>query len=145
MVQVRKVQYSFLFLLILTFLLAGSTSLQMREKPSWPLLVTQIRVEGYDGNEPLSRLYIQPEKTGTMLNYLRWLRRRGTPDTDPEQLDGSRFDITLYYSNGQIRVYRQRSGLYFSKHFRPWEKIDPEQSQYLLPILRAMPSDEEGS
>lgn len=139
----RKIQYCFLFLLILTFLLAGSAREQVREQPSWPLLVTQIRVEGFDGAEPLSRLYVQPEKTGTMLNYLRWLKRRGTPDTDPEQLDGSRFDIFLYYSNGQIRVYRQRGDLYLSKHFRPWEKIDPEQSRYLLPILQAMPSDEE--
>jgi len=140
---VRKLQFSFLFLIMLIFLLAGSTAEHLRKKPAIPLLVTHIRVTGHDGTESLSRFYSQPEKTGTLLNYLRWLSRKGSAGTAIEQLDSTSFDITLYYSDGQTRLYRQRGTRYFSRHNQPWERIDPEKAQYLLPILQAMPSDEE--
>ena len=138
----RKLQYAFILLLFICFLLAGTTAAHLRKKPSEPVLVTQIRITGHTGTEALDRLYIQPEKTGTILNYLRWLTRKGSADPDPEALDNSYFDITLYYSDGETRVYRQRGTQYLSKNHRAWEKLDPEQGQYLLPILRAIPSDD---
>ena len=137
----RKLQYFSMFLLLLPFVFAGSAGRHLREKPALPLLVTQIRVAGHDGSNTLSRQYTQPAKIGHVLRYLRWLDHGGIADTDPEQLTGSSFDITIYYSDGQTRIYRQRADRYLSKNCRPWEKIDPEQAHILLPLLRALPSD----
>ena len=89
----------------------------------------------------MTRHYTQPAKVTAILNYLRLLKTQGAADTDPEQLTGDRFEITLYYSDGQQRIYRQQSNRYLSKNARAWEKVDPQQAQLLYPMLLEMLSD----
>lgn len=90
----------------------------------------------------MTRQYSQPHKIQPVLQYMRLLKREGHADTDPEMLIGDRFDITLYYSDGQRKIYRQRSNRYLSRNCAPWEKIDQDQAQRLYPMLQAMPSDD---
>lgn len=139
--HMKKLQRISLVFLLLPFLFSGAAGPRLRRRPSLPHTVTKIQVVCYRGGERLTRHYTQPNKIQPVLHYMRLLKREGAADTDPEQLIGDRFDITLYYSDGQNRIYRQRSNRYLSKNSQPWEKINTKQAQFLYPILQAMPSD----
>lgn len=141
MIGMKKLQKFSLFLFILSMLLSGSASARLQRKASSPYMVTQVRVVCRHKKNTMTRCYTQPHKMESVLNYLRLLKNRGDADTDPERLLGDRFEITLYYSDGRHRIYRQRANRYLSKDSHPWEKIDPDQAQLLYPMLQSMPSD----
>ena len=141
MIHMRKVQIISIFFLLLPFLFSGSAGPGIRRKATRPHTVTQIQIVCCRGENTLTRHYTQPHKIQPVLHYMRMLKREGAADTDPERLTGDRFDITLYYSDGQHRIYRQRSNRYLSKNCAPWEKIDQQHAQLLYPMLQAMPSD----
>lgn len=137
----KKLQKFTFFLFILPMLLSGSVSASLQRNISPPQMVTQVRIVCQHKKSTMTRCYTQPHKMEPVLNYLRLLKYKGQADTDPERLTGDRFEITLYYSNGQSRIYRQRSNRYLSKNAHAWEKIDPEQARLLYPMLQSMPSD----
>ena len=139
--HMKKLQTISWVFLLLPLLFSGSSGPCLRRKPFLPHTVTQIQVICYHDGEHLTRHYTHPRKIQPVLHYMRLLKQEGAADTDPEQLIGDRFDITLYYSDGQNRIYRQRSNRYLSKNSQPWEKINTKQAQFLYPILQAMSSD----
>lgn len=141
MIYVNKLQRVSFFFLLLPFLLSGAAGPRIYQKKPLPHIVTQILVVSHHGDHDMTRQYTQPHKIQPVLQYLRLLKREGTADLDPELLTGDRYDITLYYSDGQQKIYRQRSNRYLSKNCQQWEKINQEQAERLYPILQAMPSD----
>lgn len=104
-------------------------------------LVTEINVICYYGDSQLERHYTAPDKMEQVLLYLRLLDRGLEATMDPEKLDGIHYKIVLHYSNGQQRIYHQRTDGYISEDFKPWLKIDPEQGKLLLHLLLEVPSD----
>ena len=104
-------------------------------------LVTRIDVTCYYGDSQLDRQYTAPDKMEQVLLYLRLLDRGLEATTDPEKLDGIHYKIILHYSNGQQRIYHQRTDGYISENFKPWLKIDPEQGKLLPHLLLEVPSD----
>ena len=104
-------------------------------------VVTSIDISGITDQEVLQLRYTTPEKIDVILNYLRILRQRGQAFTDPEQLPGNSFWITLNLSDGQQQLYRQHADKFLSKNNAPWHYVRQEHAEYLLLILQAMPSD----
>ncbi len=104
-------------------------------------MVTQVQVVCKRECGTIIRTYVQPHKVSAILNYLRLLDCGGTADRDPERLLGDSYDITLYYSDGEHRIYRQRADRFLSKNAQPWLKIDPQQGSQLHPLLQSMVSD----
>lgn len=137
----KSYQKTLLLVILLPILLSASCGLRLQKKPSIPHLVTRVQVICTGNGNTMTRHYTQPAKVTAILNYLRLLKTQGAADTDPEQLTGDRFEITLYYSDGQQRIYRQQSNRYLSKNARAWEKVDPQQAQLLYPMLLEMLSD----
>ena len=128
------------FFLLLPALFFLSASDGRQQAPDC-LFVTQIDVVYGSPKPSVLRTYTDPEKMASVLRYLRFLEYRGKPEIDPEQLTGEQVSITLHYSNSCRRVYRQRAYRYFSKNYRPWEKVDSAQAQLLYPLLQLLPGD----
>ncbi len=103
--------------------------------------VTQIDVVCTRENETLYRTYHTPKKLEAILLYLRLLSPYGRAEVDPEALEGDIFDITVHFSDGRQRIYRQRSDRFVSKDFAPWQNIDTDHAQKLYPLLLLMPGD----
>ena len=137
----RKLQTLSILFFLLPVLLSGSVSPGLHRIDGPLHTVTTVHVVCSRENRTMTRLYHAPRKMEKVLNYLRLLEDQGTADTDPERLAGDRFEITLYYSDGQQGIYRQRGDRYLSKNAHPWKKVDPDQARLLYPMLQAMPSD----
>ena len=128
-------------ILSLTVFLTGAVSTNANALS----MITQARITCKRENTAVTRVYVQPHKIQAVLNYLRLLECGGKTDADPEHITGDSFEITLYSTDGQHRIYRQRANQYFSKNAQPWKRIPPEQASLLFPMLRSMPSDKQGA
>ncbi len=104
--------------------------------------VTQVQVICHRGNFTLNRVYVQPHKIASVLNYLRLLKSSSTSNTDPEQIQGDSYLIIVYDANGAASIYRQQANKFFSKNGHPWKALLPEQAGLLYPLLQSMSSDE---
>ena len=85
--------------------------------------------------------YEEEEKIHTVLQYLRCCRSVGTPNIDPEHLDGNHYRIDVILSDGSIQTYYQQGDGYFSRRCGPWQCLDIRQGQQLQQMLRRMPTD----
>ena len=94
----------------------------------------------YSG-KTLLRTYSQSPKMTVLLSYLQWLAPKHRADCDPEKLTGDVYRITLFMSDGEKAVYRQKTNGYLQKNEGPWECIDPEKGKQLQLLLEAMESD----
>lgn len=104
------------------------------------ILVTRVEVVYTRPDATIRRIYTRPEKMASILNYLRILPYRGKPQTDPLGCpDG--YDITLHYSNGKRRLFRQRGDRYLSKGENCWEQVDGDRARLLYPLLLLLPGD----
>lgn len=131
-------------LLLFFLFLPALFSLSASRGPAAPpvcTVVTQVDVVYAHPEITVLRTYTQPQKIASILNYLRLLQYRGKPQIDPETISDDRYRITLHYSDGCRRVYRQYAYRYLSKNFRPWEKVDSSQAQLLYPLLQLLPAD----
>ena len=132
-----KLAAFFLFFPVLCFL----SSDQVSREASPCTLVMQVDITCRYPQATIRRTYTQPKKMASILNYLRLLQYRGKPETDPETLSADTYSITLHYSDGSRRVYRQCAYRYLSKNYRPWEKIDASHAQLIYPLLQLLPDD----
>lgn len=128
-----------IILLLLCVILCGT--INVCAKSSDLNVITQVQVICHRGNSTVNRIYVQPHKIEAVLNYLRLLKCKGAPDTDPEQMAGDSYEIILYDAGGQCSIYRQRANRFFSKNSQPWKNILPEQASLLYPLVQSIPTD----
>ncbi len=124
----------------LLFLLMGCC----RITPSQPhayRVITQIQITYQNGPLSAQRQFFQEEKIAIILDYLRYIDPYGTPSENPEEIPGSDFYITVIYSDGTKRLYRQRADRYLRVENGPWKRIDPRKSIDLSHLLGMTPSD----
>jgi len=127
--------------LLAALVLSGSYIQNLPERGPVVDLVTQVEIVFRQEQTTLSRRYTHPQKIQPVLHYLRLLRYKGRAQTDPEKIVGEAFDITLHYSGGGQKIYRQRANRYLSKNGHAWERIDPDHARYLRSLILAIPSD----
>ena len=101
----------------------------------------KIRVAYENGSLETQRQVFQEAKMRPILDYLRYLDPYGKPREDPEQVSGSDCCITLIYSDGSQRIYRQRADRYMRIDDGPWTRIDQAKAMELKMLLWVIPSD----
>ena len=106
-----------------------------------PRLVTAVNVAGQREETALERHYTEPMKMESVLYYLRTLEDLGTPKTDPERIIGDSYKITVQFSDGGYRIYRQQANRFLSQNNHPWYQVDQRKAELLYPLLKSMPSD----
>ena len=124
-------------------LLVGLLGCMARPKPKPPRIVTQIHVI-CDGCASLSRKYFHTdEKMQLILQQIRSIGIRDTPEEDPEAWKARTIQISLIFSDGSRKLYTLKSDRYFREDSGAWKQIDPEQARNLYLAILLTPSDEE--
>ena len=85
------------------------------------------------------RYFQHPEHMETILNYLRLLEYAGTPNADPELLQGDTYRITITLADGQQHMYHLHGDRFLSRDFRPWVKVDSDQQ--FAELLKNLPEE----
>ena len=98
-------------------------------------VVWKMEVTYQNGDWEGQRSYEDPEQMQMIMNYLRWIKPKGTPTEDPMTQQGEEIDVQLYYSDGTTKTYHQRCSRYFREGEGPWENVDPEQAGELSRLL----------
>ena len=119
-----------LFLLFSLLLLTGCTA-----KPHYKV-VQQIHITVPAGEYR----YHASDKVQKYLYYLRSLKTWGPAELDT--LQGDHYQITLYYSDGSNRVYRQLGDQCVAVGNGGWKKIRSDNGDKLRLLLEAIPPDE---
>ena len=104
-------------------------------------VVTGVSVTYENGTIHAQRQYTDADKMQAVLNYLRLIDPYGTPQEDPEQVDGSIFHITLSYSDGCQKTYLQKADRFMRVDGGKWQRINPELAAQLSEIVGQMTSD----
>ena len=130
----------FLALILLTVLFLESCGITKPENLS-PRLVTGICVTYDSSGSRTEKRFTESHKMRAILNYLRWIDPYGAPEEDPEMISGTNFHITLQYSDGTEKNYRQKADRFMMEDNGRWEKIDPEKAVTLTKMLEEMESD----
>lgn len=127
-----------IWVLAVLLVLSGS----IPKEPIRPLrVVTQVRIDGYHGQQQVCRCYTQPEKIEAVLNYLRMQENKGMAQIDPERIVGDAYTVDVCLSDGQHHIYYQRADRYLSRDYHPWQRIDEEQAQIFYELLQENSSD----
>lgn len=111
--------------------------------PVLPLcrVVTQVDIFCQKDNMVIHRHYTKQIKMESVLLYLRLLKPSGRPDTDPDSVAREIYEITVHFSDGQKKMYRQKAHRYLSVDNNPWKAIDPAQAAQLYALMQHYPSD----
>ena len=83
--------------------------------------------------------YNSPRKIDKILIYLRSLETWGPAVLD--ELEGAEYRITLTFSDGSTKVYRQRNYRCLSVNNGNWLRIYPENAEKLPLLLEVVPPD----
>lgn len=127
--------------LALFFLLVGCCRMIPESQNAPYRVVTQIHILYQNGRLEAERSISKPDKLQSILDYLRQIDPYGTPFENPEEVSGSNFHITVLYSDGTSRLYRQRADRYMCIDDGPWKRIDPQKALELSRLMGAMASD----
>ena len=131
---------------VTVFILFCFTSIIMsgclaKHSPPLTKVVTQVDISCELEDTTISRHYTDTRKMEYVLLYLRLLKRRGKPDTEPDTLNKDTYEITVGYSDGTQKTYRQKAHQYFSEGSGAWQLIDPAQAAGLYKLMEHLPSD----
>ena len=119
------------------FFLSGCT----RKLPTVYRAVTAVDITFRYEDTQLQRHYTQNDKMESVLLYLRLLKPLGKPISSPPADDRDVYDITVRFSDGSTKLYRQKAHRFISRREQVWERIDPAQAAQLYHLLRYYPSD----
>lgn len=131
----------FLLLSIFCISFAGCAGRLSLPEPAECRVVTEITIQAESTPEPGLCRYSDPQKMTKALNYLRRLDPWDRPCLDLETVPGTRYHITLHFSDGSVKTYDQIAYDYLRVSGGPWLEIDPEHALRLSLLLAAVPSD----
>lgn len=132
-------KFAALFIAFMIFLCVGCAS-QRSDQGSYRV-VTKIDVHYYKKPLVSEGSFSDPEKMQKILYYLRKISPYGTPTENPEQVQGSDFYITLFYSDHTTKTFQQRDNRFMRINGGPWKRIDPKRALMLSQILGTLDSD----
>lgn len=128
------------FLCFSFFLLPGCGNITKEEMPLCRV-VTQVDIIGQEKDVQIHRHYTDTEKMQWVLIYLRTLDPGIKPQTPPEEALAEIYEISLKFSDGSEKVFRQADHRYYSVGSHPWQSIEPGKASGLYALMRALPSD----
>ena len=105
-------------------------------------VVSQITVTCENQGQVTRRVYTDQGKMRQILNALRELGQKFTPETDPEALPLRTYCLTLTHTDGTQRIYCTKGDRYIRRCREPWQQADPEKVSELNFLLQSLPGDE---
>lgn len=135
--MMKKIAKLFLLFSLCSFLISGCK----QEKSALPLcrVVTQIDIDCRQPDVQIHRHYTDSKKMQYVLIYLRLLEPRSTTSMPAGANDI--YNISIHFSDGSQRIYRQTAHRYLSRDNGPWKSIDPGSAAGLYTLMRKLPSD----
>lgn len=112
----------------------------LRKKPG-VRVVEQISVRWAENGVDVCRIHDDPEEMHLILNKLRTLGQRYSPDIDPELLDTPIVTVALIYSDGTQRLYQIKPDRYVRIGEASWQQADPGRITALRLLLLSLPGD----
>lgn len=113
----------------------------MKKNTALCRVVTQVDIVGQEKDVQIHRHYTDTEKMQWVLIYLRTLNPGIKPQTPPEEALAETYKISLKFSDGSEKIFRQADHRYYSAEFHPWQSIEPGKASGLYALMRALPSD----
>ena len=96
-------------------------------------VVTQIKVTAAAEGQTWENTYTDSLRMESVLCYLRLLKRGKTANIDPGSFRADRYEITLFYSDGQQTVYRQLHSDFLQLNDGVWKQIEGVKMELLFP------------
>ena len=128
----------FIALLLLS---GGCTAKTHGVQKSSSRTVVRIEISGKHAGSTITLQYEDQKKMNKILNYLRALRSEGTRRYAPVQTADERYEILLYYANGEKSCWKIFRENCFCKGDAPWQVLNPKRTPKLYPLLHTLPSD----
>ena len=105
-------------------------------------VVTQVDITGREKDVAIHRRYTDTQKMQWVLIYLRTLNPGIKPQSPSDKALAETYEISLKFSDGSEKIYRQADHRFLSQNFHPWQPIDPGRASGLYTLMRKLPSDE---
>lgn len=105
-------------------------------------VVSQISVTSELGDSLTRQIYNDSDKMRRILNALRQLGQKSTPEVDPDRLPLRSFSITLTHTDGSQQTYCTKGDRYIRQDPGPWQEADPKMVEELNLLLQTLPGDE---
>ncbi len=113
------------------------------KEPQPARVVTEITVI-CSGSASMTRRYFNTaEKMQLILQRIREIGLRDTPDMDPEPIRARLMHITLSFSDGSQKIYSQKGDRWFRENGNAWKEVDPVKGAQLYFAILLTKSDEE--
>ncbi len=112
------------------------------KKPPKPhRVVTSISVTCSNCAVLQRRYYNTEEKMQLVLQKIREIGLRDTPDRDPEAIVGRTMHIIITFSDGTQKIYSQKNDRYFREGSGPWTQVDAALGAQLYLTILQTPGD----
>lgn len=130
---------------ILAFCLIATlcTGCGRRRNPAeedWPV-VSMITVTSHPEGQERHLVYTNQDKMRQILNGLRTLGQKTSPDVNPDDLPLQGHTIAFAYTDGSQRIYQTKGGRYIRRVPGPWQQADPKKVTELDTLLQTLPAD----
>ena len=112
-----------------------------KQSAGWPV-VCQVTVTCERQGNLTRQVYTSEEKMRQILNQLRNLGQKFTPDTDPESLQAPSYSITVTNTDGSQRIYQTKADRYIRICQDPWQQADAKRISELHLLLDNLPGDD---
>lgn len=127
---------------ILPIILAIILLFGCSREPEKPVaVVSQIAVTYEQENLLVQKTFTGSDKMHQILNRLRLLGQKFTPDCNPEELPGRGSAITLTRSDGSQQIWRTKGGRFILQAPGPWQQVESERITLLEQLIRSLPGD----
>lgn len=103
--------------------------------------VRQADVTLYRQGTSQTRIYLQPQKIKSILNFLRITQPRGSVYAAPADPQSHHYHIQLHFSDGSQSSYYLQDYRYFRKNSGLWQRVCPTLAGLLYPLLQLLPPD----
>lgn len=130
------------FVILLSGLLWGCAS-RSPEAPQPPLcrVVTQVEIREETPFPGAQRLYRTEENINRILSGITKLGHKFQAGEMPPPWEPESYRITLYFSDGNQKIYRYHPLRYLYIQQQGWKRINEDRSRDFLALLKQLPAE----